>query len=147
MDQVDGDARAEHRIFDHAHQLGELGPRDVERLHVLEAAGTQHALLDALPADREQRQEALRIASRQRRDRLIARARLHRSGGNTAASSPTCSREWSAWYAATCPAVTRPHSLWMSGRSRVPGAWRYATIRWCSRSNRFARSIGSASES
>src|SRR5437868_11084863 len=72
MEQIDGDARLEQRIADVREDLVQLGPREIERLEVLEAPRAAHATLDALPATGEAREKPLGVGARERRERLLA---------------------------------------------------------------------------
>ena len=98
MQQIHGDAGRQQVILHERQHRVQLGPREIERLEVLEAARSKHAALERLSTRRELREEPLGIDAGEGRERLLARSG-HAFGGNALASSPTWSRAWRAWYA------------------------------------------------
>ena len=75
VEQVDRDARLHERVPDVRVHVRQLGPREIERLEVLEAARAQDAPLDALPAAREVGQQSLGVATGERGQSLLADGR------------------------------------------------------------------------
>ena len=68
VEKVDRDARLKERVFDLRQDLVQLGPGQVKRLEVLEAAGPQHSPL-------EQGKEPLGVGARERRKGLLPQGR------------------------------------------------------------------------
>ena len=70
MHEVDSDARLHERVLHQRQDRGELGPRDVERLEVLETSRPQEATLERLSSSGQLRQEAFGVGARERREGL-----------------------------------------------------------------------------
>ena len=96
VQQIDRDAGRQKWIFHQRKHRVQLGPREIERLEVFEAARPQHAAFERLSPRRELWKEALGVDPGERRERLLARS-AHAVGGNALAISPTWSRACCAW--------------------------------------------------
>ena len=73
MKQIHGDACQQQGVLHQRQHRGQLGPREVERLEVLEASRPKHAALQRLATRRQLGKEALGVDARERRERLLAR--------------------------------------------------------------------------
>jgi hypothetical protein len=73
--EIDRDPRREQWILRLRVERRQLGPGDVERLDVREAARTEDPALEGLPSHRQRRQEALGLGARERRHGLLADGR------------------------------------------------------------------------
>jgi hypothetical protein len=72
VQQVDRDARFQQRIFEEWQHRAELGPREIERLEVLEAPRAEHAALECLATRGQLWKKALSVDARQRSERGLA---------------------------------------------------------------------------
>ncbi len=88
MQEIDGDARVQRGILHQRQDRVELGPREVERLEVLQTARAQHAALERLASAGELWKKSLGIGAREWRERLLAQGG-HACGGNAFAMSAT----------------------------------------------------------
>jgi len=72
VEQIDRDAGLEQRVFHQRQHRIQLGPREIERLEVLEAPRAEHPALERLPTRRQLGKKTLRVDARQRSQRGLA---------------------------------------------------------------------------
>jgi len=75
LEKIDRDPRLEQRLLDQGKDFIELGPREIERLEVLEASCAKDSPLERLTSARELRKETFGVGTRERRKRLVSQGR------------------------------------------------------------------------